>query len=332
MKKYLEIDEKFHMPTYKRFPILVTRGRGMFLWDENGNKYLDFIAGLGVCNIGHCHPKLVKAVKKQLEKIIHTTNLFFTQPQIELIEKLSKISIKGKCFIANSGAEANEGAVKLTRKYFKYIRKEEEKFEIITANRSFHGRTLKMLAATGQPDKKEPFEPLPPGFRHVNLNDMDEMNKSISNKTCAIMLEPVQGEGGVYPCEKSYLKAIRKLCDEKGLLLIFDEVQTGFGRTGKMFAYENYEVEPDIITLAKGLGGGLPIGAFVAKNEIADAFEPGDHGSTFGGNPLVCSAANAAIDIIQEEDLLKNSAEMGSYFEKLLFELSGDIELIKEVR
>ncbi|MDI6799385.1 MAG: acetylornithine transaminase [Actinomycetota bacterium] len=297
------------MNTYARLPILFERGEGSYLFDVEGKRYIDFLSGLGVSSVGHSHPKVVSAIKAQAEKLIHTSNLFYTSPQIELAKKIVGLSFADKVFFANSGAEANEGAVKLARKYSK-AKKGEGCYEIITALRSFHGRTMKMLAATGQPDKQRPFEPMPVGFKHIPLNEIETLRSTISEKTCAIMLEPIQGEGGVYPCDKDYLKAIRRLCDESGLILIFDEVQTGIGRTGEMFAYEFYGIEPDIMTLAKGLGGGLPIGALLAKDEFSRAFSPGDHGSTFGGNLLVCAAALAVLEVIDKEDLLTNCKNM----------------------
>lgn len=308
-KDYLLEEEEFHMKTYARLPVLFERGEGSYLFDDEGKCYIDFLSGLGVSSVGHSHPKVVSAIKTQAEKLIHTSNLFYTSPQIELAKKMVGLSFAGKVFFANSGAEANEGAVKLARKYTK-AKKSEGCYEIITALGSFHGRTMKMLAATGQPDKQRPFEPMPVGFKHVPLNEIETLRSMISEKTCAIMLEPIQGEGGVYPCDKDYLKAVRRLCDELGLILIFDEVQTGIGRMGEMFAYEFYGIEPDIMTLAKGLGGGLPIGALLAKDELSLAFGPGDHGSTFGGNPVVCAAALAVLEVIDKEDLLTNCKNM----------------------
>lgn len=326
-----KLEEKYHMHTYARYPVAFVKGEGKKLWDVDGHEYLDFLAGLGVSSVGHCHPKVVLAVKEQVEKLIHVSNLFYTEPQALLAEKLASLSFGDKCFFANSGAEANEGAVKLTRKYAK-LNLGEEKYEIITAYRSFHGRTMKMLAATGQPEKQKPFEPLPPGFIHVPLNDLSALKAAISAKTGAVMLEPIQGEGGIYPCEFEYLRGVRELCDEHDLLLILDEVQTGFGRTGKMFAYEHFGIEPDIITLAKGLGGGLPVGAFIAKEKVAQAFEPGDHGTTFGGGPVVCSAALAVLDILDSESLIQNAALVGEYFKRGLKKLQKTQPLVADVR
>lgn len=326
-----KLESQYHMHTYARYPVVFVKGEGKKLWDSKGQEYLDFLSGLGVSSIGHCHPRIVLAVQRQAEKLIHVSNLFYTEPQLKLAEKLVSLSFADKCFFANSGAEANEGAVKLTRKYARQ-NLGEDKYEIITAYRSFHGRTMKMLAATGQPEKQKPFEPLPPGFIHVPLNDIKALEEAVSEKTCAVMLEPIQGEGGIYPCEADYLQKVRQFCDKHHLLLILDEVQTGLGRTGRMFAYEHFGIEPDIITLAKGLGGGLPITAFMASDEIAAAFEPGDHGTTFGGGPVVCSAALAAIDVLTGDDLIGNAAEVGKYFKAGLLELQTNEAMISDVR
>jgi len=328
---YIKKDSQYHIHTYGRLPVLFVKGKGNYLQDINGKSYLDFLSGIGVTSVGHCHPAVIDAIKSQVEQLIHVSNLFYVVPQIELAEKLVNLSFGDKCFFANSGAEANEGAVKLVRKYSKTFLS-GDKYEIITAFRSFHGRTMKMLAATGQPEKQKPFEPIPIGFKHIPLNDLNALREAITERTCAVMLEPIQGEGGVYPCNFKYLQDVRRICDEKGLLLILDEVQTGVGRTGKMFAYEHFDIEPDIISLAKGLGGGLPIGAFIAKDKIAKAFEPGDHGSTFGGGPVVCAAALAVIKTIEEEGLIENSAKMGSLIEEKLNELSKNSSIIKEIR
>lgn len=326
-----KLESQYHMHTYARYPVVFVKGEGKKLWDSKGQEYLDFLSGLGVSSIGHCHPRIVLAVQRQAEKLIHVSNLFYTEPQLKLAEKLVSLSFADKCFFANSGAEANEGAVKLTRKYARQ-NLGEDKYEIITAYRSFHGRTMKMLAATGQPEKQKPFEPLPPGFIHVPLNDIKALEEAVSEKTCAVMLEPIQGEGGIYPCEADYLQKVRQFCDKHHLLLILDEVQTGLGRTGRMFAYEHFGIEPDIITLAKGLGGGLPIAAFMASDEIAAAFEPGDHGTTFGGGPVVCAAALAAIDVLTGDDLIGNAAEVGKYFKAGLLELQTNEAMISDVR
>ncbi|MBQ5833164.1 MAG: acetylornithine transaminase, partial [Selenomonadales bacterium] len=276
-----------------------------------GNRYLDFFAGIAVNALGHAHPNLVKAVAEHAAKVIHCSNLYYTEVQAQLIEKLASLSGLDKVFLANSGAEANEGALKLARKYGKTIA--DDKYEIITANHCFHGRTLMTLTATAQPKYQAGYEPLPQGFTYIDYNDIAALEAAISDKTCAVVLEPIQGEGGVNVPNDDYLQKVRALCDKHGALLIFDEVQTGIGRTGKMFAYEHFGVKPDIVTLAKGLAGGVPIGAFLATDKVASAFHPGDHGSTFGGNPLACAASKAVLDTILEDKLLDNVNEVGAY-------------------
>ncbi len=324
-------EAQFHMNTYARLPVVFVKGKGCRLWDVEGREYLDFVGGLGVASVGHCHPVVIEKIKNQLDKLIHVSNLYYTLPQLELAEKLVSLSFADKCFFANSGAEVNEGAVKLVRKYAKSTTG-KDKYEIITAFRSFHGRTMKMLAASGQPEKQESFEPLPLGFTHVPLNNLEALEEAIGKHTCAVMLEPIQGEGGVYPCEIDYLRDVRRICDEHGLLLVLDEVQTGLGRTGKMFAYEHFGIVPDIMSLAKGLGGGLPIGTFVATDKVASTFKPGDHGSTFGGGPLVCTAALAVLEVIENEALVKNCFNVGAYFKEGLLKLAKERAIIKEIR
>lgn len=334
MKKnvFIAKEAKFHIPTYKRFPVIFEKGKDVWLWDSEGKKYIDFIAGLGVINLGHCQPQVVDAFCRQARELVHVSNLFYTKPQINLAERLVEMSLPGgKCFFCNSGAEANEGAIKLARRYGK-TQFTNERVEIITALRSFHGRTLKTLAATGQPEKQLPFRPLPSGFKHVKFNDMQALRQSVDNKTVAIMLEVIQGEGGVYPAELDYLQKVRRFCDENRLLLILDEVQTGFGRTGKNFAFQHYGIEPDIISVAKGLGNGLPIGAFIAKKTIADIFNYGDHGSTFGGGPAVSAAALATLKVLSDDELPARAAKTGAYFKQKLNELATTNMIIKDVR
>ena len=308
-KDFIASYKKFVMPTYTRLPLVLAKGRGAKVWDVEGNEYLDFFPGWAVSGLGHCHPKVVKAIKEQAAKILHVSNNYMNELQAQLAEKLVKNSFDGKVFFANSGAEANEGALKLARKYGNPT----SRFEVITMEKSFHGRTLAMIAATGQDKVKKGFGPLPTGFKHVPFNDLPKLEGAISDKTVAIMLEPIQGEGGIRIADKKYLKQIRELCDEKDILLIFDEVQTGMGRTGEMFAFKNLGVEPDIMTLAKSLGSGLPIGAVIAKRKIADTLGAGTHASTFGGSPLAASAALATINAIEEEGILENAKEMGAY-------------------
>lgn len=317
------------MNTYGRFPVLIEKGEGCWLWDVEGKKYLDLVAGIAVNCLGHSHPEIVKVVSEQIKILTHTSNLYHTAPGIELAELLVKSSFADRVFFCNSGAEANEGAVKLVRKYFKK-KGQAEKVEIITMLNSFHGRTLAMISATGQEKVKKGFEPLMPGFSHVPYNDLNALEKAISPQTAAVMLELIQGEGGVVFANLDYLKAVRELCDKKDLLLIYDEVQTGMGRTGKLFAYEHSGVKPDILTMAKALAGGLPIGAILAKEEIAQAFEPGDHAATFGGNPFVTRVAKKVIEILQS-GLLQSSKEMGDYFMHKLLKLKDKYKLISEV-
>ncbi|MBB6066853.1 acetylornithine transaminase [Methanococcus maripaludis] len=320
-------EKKYVIGTYGRVPVVLVKGNGMSVFDTDGKEYLDFLAGIGVNNVGHCHPKVVEAIKNQAETLIHVSNIYYNVPQIELAKKLVKLSGLDKAFFCNSGAEANEAAIKLARKYAKANGKEGE---IITMEHAFHGRTLTTITATPKAKYQEGFEPLPTGFKYIPFNDIEALKAGISEKTSAIMIEPVQGEGGIHPADKEYLKAVRKLCDENNIVLIFDEVQCGMGRTGTLFAYEQYGVIPDIVTLAKGLGGGFPIGAMVAKSEIASAFTPGSHGTTFGGNPLACASSAAALDVISE--LLDNAVEMGKYFKNSLKTLEEKYEFVKEVR
>jgi len=323
--------EKYIFSTYNRFPIVLVKGKGTRVWDKDGKEYLDFVSGLAVCNLGHCHPRVVEAIETQAKSLLHVSNLYYTKPQIELARLLVENSFADKVFFCNSGAEANEGAIKLTRKYMRD--KNEDRFEIITLENSFHGRTLATITATGQDKFKKGFEPLVPGFRQVPFNNLDAISKAVNEKTAAIMVEPIQGEGGVNCPSDNYLKELRALCNEKKLLLIFDEVQVGLGRTGKLFAYEHYEITPDIMTLAKSLAGGLPIGALLAREEIAKSFTPGTHASTFGGNPLVTAAAIAAFTTLNDPKLLENCRKMGDYFQEKLNRLKEKFPMIiREVR
>lgn len=324
----IKLYEKYVMNTYLRVPISLTKGKRSYVWDLEQNRYLDFFPGWGVSAIGHCHPKVVSHVKDQVTKIIHVSNNYYNHLQAKLAKMLIRISgIKGKVFFCNSGAEANEAAFKLARAYGK-----GKRYKIITMENSFHGRTLACISATGQRKYQEGFAPLVPGFISVSFNDLSAVKKAIDEETVAIMLELIQGEGGIYLADKDYVQALRQLCDEKDILLIFDEVQTGFGRTGKWFAFQHYDVMPDIITVAKAIAGGLPMGVMIACNEIAKHFSPGMHASTFGGGPLVAKAALAVIDAIMKEKLLKNAREMGAYLKEKLEELQKKHDLIKEVR
>lgn len=316
------------MPTYTRLPLIFVKGKGMKLVDVDGRIYLDFFPGWGVSALGHCHPKVVSAVREQIGKLIHLPNNYLSLQQARLAKELICLAFPGKVFFANSGAEANEAAVKLARAYGS----KDGRYEIISFKNSFHGRTLAALTMTGQSKYQDGFQPLPAGFRSVAFNDIEALKTAVSDKTVAVIIELIQGEGGINVADKSYVLSLRKLCDEKGLLLIIDEVQTGIGRTGKMFAYEHYGITPDVMTLAKALGGGLPIGVMVVKKETADVLTAGKHASTFGGSPLVCKAALAALRAIQKEKLLINARKMGEYLKERLSELSSRHKAIKEVR
>ena len=325
------LSEKYIAHTYNRFPILPIRGKGTRIWDIEGKEYIDFFAGLAVCNLGHCHPKVVQAIRGQAEKLIHVSNLYYIEPQIELATLICKHSFAGKVFFCNSGAEANEGALKLARKYAKG-KTEEERYEVITMERSFHGRTLATLTATGQTKYHKGYAPLMPGFKYVPFNDLKAVREAIDSKTCAVMLEPIQGEGGVNIPSEGYLKGLREICDEKGILLILDEVQVGMGRTGKLFAYEHENIEPDMLTIAKSLAGGVPIGALLIREEIAKSFEPGDHASTFGGNFLATAAGVAALNAILDEGMLENCRRVGEYFLARLEEVKKKFSFVQNVR
>ncbi len=331
LKDIIELDKKHYMNTFgDRFPVAFEYGEGSALYDKEGKKYIDFLAGIAVNSLGYNHPALTEAIVNQAKKLLHCSNFFYIEEQGKLAQNLAKLSCFDKVFIANSGAEANEGAIKLARRYFS--KSNIDKYEIITTLNSFHGRTLATLAATGQEKYQKPFKPMPEGFVHVPYNDLEAIEKAISDKTCAIMVEVIQGEGGVIEGSFEYIKGLEKLCRDNGILLIIDEVQTGIGRTGTFFGYEHYDIKPDIITLAKALGGGIPIGAVLAREEIANAFEPGNHGSTFGGNPLACAAANAVISTIIDEELLDNCKSAGEFLKQELFKLKDKYQFIMDVR
>ncbi len=332
-RKLIEDSAKYLMGTYKRFPIVLRKGRGMKVWAADGKEYLDFVAGIAVNCLGHCHPRVVIAIQKQARPLLHVSHPYHIDPQIRLAHLLAEQSFADKAFFCNSGTEAIEGAIKLARKYAR-DHFPGERYEIITAHGSFHGRTMAALSATGQDKLKKDFEPLLPGFRHVAFNDVDAIKRAVSDKTCAVLLEPIQGEGGVRMPSPDYLQQVREICDENKLLLIFDEIQTGIGRTGKLFAYEHFNVTPDIMTLAKGLAGGMPIGAVLATEHVAASFQPGTHGSTFGGNPLACAAAMATIETILEDGfILENCQRTGAYFRAELEKLKEDFPTrILEIR
>lgn len=326
-----EMANKYLINNYGERMIALVRGEGAYVWDADGKKYLDFVAGIATNNVGHCHPNVVKAITEQAKTLIHVSNLYYIEPQVKLAKRLVELSFADKCFFCNSGAEANEAAIKVTRKYSKE-NVGEGKFEIITMHKSFHGRTMTTITATGQPKYHKGFEPLSPGFIYAEFNDLKDVKAKITDNTCAIMVEPIQVEGGINIPSDDYLTGLRNLCNEKNLLLIFDEVQTAMGRTGKFFGYETFGVEPDIITMAKALGGGVPIGCMATKSHIAESLTPGSHASTFGGNPLVCSAALASINTIVDDKLAENAQRMGEYLMQKLLSLKERFSMIKDVR
>jgi len=310
-----ELAERYLMQTGRRLPVTFVRGKGCLVYDDQGHEYLDLVAGIAVNLLGHAHPEVAAAVARQAQTLIHTSNLYFTQPQVELAQRLVELSFPARVFLCNSGAEANESAIKLARKWG--ARNRDGAFQIITSAGSFHGRTLATVTAGGQPKYSDPFRPLPDGFVHVPYSDLAALKAATNRQTVAVMLEPVMGEIGVIPPAPGYLEGVRRWCDENDLLLILDEVQTGLGRTGRWFAHQHHGITPDVMTLAKGLGGGVPIGACLAAPK-ADVFEPGDHGSTFGGNPLACAAALAVLNVIERDGLVGHAAEMGEMLHGVL--------------
>ena len=328
-EQYKELESKYYMFLVRRQPMVLERGEGARVWDVEGKEYLDFTSGWAVNNAGHANPAIAEAIAEQAKTLLQTSNQFYTIPQLKLAEILVENSCLDKIFFCNSGAEANEGAIKLAKKFGK--KNKNGAYHFITALNSFHGRTMNMVSATGQPHYQELFEPIPSGFTHVEYNDLQAIKDATTDNTVAVMIEPVQGEGGVNIPSLEYLKGVREWCDQNNMLLIFDEVQTGIGRLGTLFGYQSFGVEPDIITLAKGLGGGVPIGAFMAKDS-ACAFDPGDHGSTFGGNPLTCAAAHASTKYIIENDVVNNAAKMGDYLAEGLRKIQADNEFITDVR
>ena len=326
---WIAVENKYYAQTVRRQPVVIVRGEGTRVWDADGKEYLDFVAGWAVDNLGHCHPVVTQAIVEQAGTLVQTSNQYYTVPQLNLAELLIENSCMDRVFFGNSGAEANEGAIKLARRYGKLHR--DGAYEIITALSSFHGRTLATVAATGQPHYQENFTPLLPGFVHVDYNDVEGIMNATTDNTTAVMLEPVQGEGGVIIPDSDYLKRVREWCNEKGILLILDEVQTGIGRLGSFFGYQEYGVEPDVMTLAKGLGFGVPIGAFLSK-EHCMALVPGDHGSTFGGNPLATAAAYAGTKFLLDNDILGHVKEMERHLSAKLNELRARVSVISEIR
>ena len=327
----VEWSERYLMPTYRRLPVAPVRGRGCWVWDAEGRAYLDMVSGVGVNAVGHCHPKVVQAVQEQAATLIHCSNLYHIGPQAELARWLAQRTPFQRAFFCNSGTEAVEAAIKLARRHARNLG-HPGRHEIVAALGSFHGRTLGALSATGQARYHEGFEPLVEGVRFVPFNDPEALRQAVSARTAAILLEPVQGEGGVYPAAPGYLQAAREAADRCGALLVLDEVQSGLGRTGRWFAFEHYGVVPDVVALAKALGGGLAIGAILARGPAATAFQPGQHGSTFGGSPLACAAALAALQVIEEEGLVERAERMGAYLRHCLEQLGSRTGLVREVR
>jgi predicted acetylornithine/succinylornithine family transaminase len=323
----IKLFDKYVIANYSRLPKVIDRGQGCYIYDTDGNKILDMFPGWAVSGIGHCHPKVVKAIQKQAQILLHMDNTFYTEPQGRLAQLLSERAFGGKSFFCNSGAEANEAAMKLAR-----IHTAKGKYKYITAFGSFHGRTFAAMTATAQPKKHEGFEPMLPGFIYVPFNDIDALHKAFTDEVAAVMIEPIQGEGGINIATEEYMQAIRQLCDKNQAVMILDEVQTGMGRTGKWFGYQHYDIEPDIITMAKALGGGVAIGAMMAKSDVAASFVQGTHASTFGGNCLACAAAIAVIEAIEEENLLENAAKMGQYAADKLNQLKSKHDIIDHVR
>jgi len=323
----LHLFEKYVVPNYKRYPVVIVRGQGSYAWDADGKRYIDLFPGWGVNGIGHCHPRVVAAIREQAGKLLHVANNFYMEPQARLAQLISERSFGGQCFFCNSGAEANEAAIKLARKHT-----EPNRFKIITAYNSFHGRTLTTVAATAQAKYHAGFHPLPPGFVHVPFDDAEVIAKICDEETCAVLVEPIQGEGGINVPSDDYLPRLRELCDERGVLLIFDEVQTGGGRTGRWFGHQHWGVVPHIMTMAKALGGGLAIGAMETTPEIAKSLTPGSHASTFGGNPIACAGGIAAFEAIEQEGLLENAQRIGKQIKTRMSRLASKVGFIREVR
>jgi acetylornithine/N-succinyldiaminopimelate aminotransferase len=330
-KTLLEWSARYHTPNYGRAPICLVRGDGVRVWDSDGREYLDFAGGIAVTALGHCHPKVTGAIREAAATLLHVSNLYHTAPQIHLAKLLCDHSFAGRAFFCNSGAEANEAALKLARKYAKE-RYSSDRYEIVATRGSFHGRTLATVTATGQEKYQHGFEPLVPGFKHVPYNDLKAMERAIDNRTAAVLIEPIQGEGGVNVPDDDYLPGLRKLCDATGALLILDEVQTGVGRTGRLWAYEHWGVEPDMMTLAKALANGVPIGAMLARDEVAQGLTPGSHASTFGGTPFVCSVALATLQTVIGERIPERAARMGRYLTDGLRAMAGRRPIIRQLR
>ncbi len=330
-KDIINTADKVIAATYTRPPIVIIKGKGCILWDTEGRTYTDFVSGIAVCNLGHAHPRVSKVISAQADTLFHVSNLYYTVPQTELASWLVEHSFADRVFFCNSGAEANEAAIKIARKYFSE-KGENGRCRIIAMEKSFHGRTMATLSATGQDKIKKGFDPILEGFDFVPFNDADALRRKIGDSTCAVLLEPIQGEGGVRFPDPEYLRTVREICDETGTLLIFDEIQTGIGRTGKLFGYEHFRIEPDIMTLAKALGNGLPIGAMLTREHIAQAFGPGAHATTFGGTPIITAGALEVLKVLTEENIVEHCQEMGEYFKEKLLWLKSRHDIVEDVR
>jgi len=328
---YKALADKAIAKTYQRIPLVITRGRGCTLWDAEGRSYTDFVAGIAVCNLGHAHDGIAAALSEQARMLLHVSNLYYTVPQTQLAVRLVDNSFADRVFFCNSGAEANEAAIKLVRRHFK-AKGEGRRFRIISMEKSFHGRTMATLSATGQKKIKQGYDPVLDGFDFVPFNDPDALEKAVGPSTCAVLMEPVQGEGGVRCPEPGYLKTVRQICDRAGILLILDEIQTGMGRTGRLFAYEHFGIQPDVMTLAKALANGLPIGAMLAREAVAEAFGPGSHASTFGGTPIVTAASLETLRCLLDEGVIARGAESGAYFRSRLLQLKERHDIVEDVR
>ena len=321
--QYIEQAENALLHTYNRYQIVLEKGEGVYLYDDEGKKYLDFAAGIAVCSLGYAHPRYTKALKSQVERLVHTSNLFYSKPAAEAAERLKRAARMDRVFFTNSGTEAIEGALKAARKYA--YTKQSGKYEFIAMNHSFHGRSMGAVAVTGNENYRTPFEPLISGVKFAEYNNLESIKAKINDKTCAIIIEPIQGEGGIYPADKEFLEGVRALCDEHDILLIFDEIQCGMGRSGEMFAWQKYGVKPDIMTMAKAIGNGVPAGAFAMTEEVAEnSLKPGDHGTTYGGNPLVCAAVNEVLKIFEEEQILEHVQKITNYLEERLEKLTAE--------
>ena len=327
-RDYQELDHQYYLPVFKRLPVTLVRGRGSRVWDDQDNEYIDVMAGIAVNSAGHCHPHIVEAIQKQAAELIHISNFFISKPQVLLAEKLAKRSGMDRIFFANSGAESNEGAIKIARKYAHHHKRGGD---IISFTGSFHGRTMATIA-TGKKKMQQGFEPIPAGFRQIEFNNLQALEQCIDPDVAAIIVEPLQGEGGIHQADPAFIRAMRDICDRENIVLIFDEIQCGMGRTGTFFAKEHYDVQPDILTAAKALGGGVPIGAILTNEKVAGTLEPGDHGTTFGGNPLVTAAALATIEVIDQEGLMKQAAEKGQWLKQQISQRQPDHYGIRDVR